>query len=254
MGRTIHALKTYRLIFCYVIISLIILIVAYECPQDVLLNNILIAVAVSGLTTATFSVFLNMLERENMSNMMEESFSLLRDVQDYGLVRIDSRFPLEDEHIKNDFINSEVVYIVMNDAKNFFSDNEDLFDKRFRGKDKITHIALLDYENSQLMSLLGQKNGHNGSYYTEKIKNVVEYHIKRYIENFPEHKIMLHLNPNYNTMAVLITENFAMISLYRLALGKTNVPHMTFRKGGKEFDTISKDIVRLCDKTSVQMK
>ena len=85
-----------------------------------------------------------------MSNMMEESFSLLREVQDYGLVRIDSRFPLEDEHIKNDFINSELVYIVMNDAKNFFSDNEDLFDKRFRGKDKITHVALLNYENSQL--------------------------------------------------------------------------------------------------------
>lgn len=150
MGRKIHALKTYRLIFCYVIISLVILIVVYKYPQDVLLNNILMAVAVSGLTTATFSAFSNMLERENMSNMMEESFSLLREVQDYGLVRIDSRFPLEDEHIKNDFINSELVYIVMNDAKNFFSDNEDLFDKRFRGKDKITHVALLNYENSQL--------------------------------------------------------------------------------------------------------
>ena len=119
MGRKIHALKTYILFFCYVIISLVILIVVYKYPQNILLNNILMAVAVSGLTTATFSVFSNMLERENMSNMMEESFSLLRDVQDYGLVRIDSRFPLEDEHIKNDFINSEVVYIVMNDAKKF---------------------------------------------------------------------------------------------------------------------------------------
>ena len=68
MGRTIHALKTYRLIFCYVIISLVILIVVYKYPQDVLLNNILMAVAVSGLTTATFSVFSNMLERENMGS------------------------------------------------------------------------------------------------------------------------------------------------------------------------------------------
>ena len=54
------------------------------------------------------------------------------------------------------------------------------------------------------------------------------------------------LTITFNTMAVLLTEHYAMISLYRLALGKTTVPHMTLKKGGKEFDTINKDIEKLC--------
>ena len=246
MYKKIHNLKTDRLLLSYVGVSLFVLVIVYNFPQNEFVNNFLTALAVSGLTTATFSFLSSKLERENVATMMEEIFRLLKDIEDYGLIRIDSRFPLEDEHIKNDFLHSEVVYIVMNDAKNLFSDNEDLFAKRFCGDGKTTHIALLDYRDSQLMSLLGRKNGHDKDYYTNKIKNVIEYHIEKYKQQYPDHHIELHLNPNFNTMAVLLTEHYAMISLYRLALGKTTVPHMTLKKGGKEFDTINKDIEKLC--------
>jgi len=155
-----------------------------------------------------------------------------------------------DELIKNDFINSKKVYIAMNDAKAFISNNTALFEERIEKENQETNFIILDYEKKETMDLLSRKNDHgeDPDYYSKKIKNVIMYHLRNYKNKNAKHTVELYLNPNYNTMAVLLMDNYAMISLYRLSLGKGEVLHMTFNKDGKEYKNICCDIQCLCKK------
>lgn len=60
-----------------------------------------------------------------------------------------------------------------------------------------------------------------------------------------DHQFSLYLNPNYNTLSIILTDNYALISIYRLAPEKTTVPHFVFKKGGPEYDRIKADIEKI---------
>lgn len=91
------------------------------------------------------------------------------------------------------------------------------------------HVALADYLDKE------------GDYYKDKIKNVITNHLNK-------NGIQVYLNSFYNTMAILVTDNYAIISLYREALGKGKVPHFVFKNNGNncEYKRILDDVRELC--------
>ena len=60
--------------------------------------------------------------------------------------------------------------------------------------------------------------------------------------------VEIYLNQFYNTMAMIVTDKYAIISLYREALGKGKVPHIVFINNGKEgeYAKIRSDVEELC--------
>lgn len=236
----------YFTMMVYVAIAFIILFVNQRWVTDELLNKFLTAISISLLTTATFSFITSKIDKQNMVYLLSGSFPFIKKSLEYGLININSSFPLNDETVRNDFINSKKVYIVMNDAKAFISNNAALFEERINKENEETNFIILDYNEKDTMNLLSRKNEHAQGYYSEKIKNAIIYHLNKYKNENNNHTVNLYLNPNYNTMAVLMMDNYAMISLYRLALGKGEVLHMTFNKDGKEYKNIRRDIEALC--------
>lgn len=179
---------------------------------------------------------------------MQENFPVLKSCHTYGLIGIAcANFPLSEAPYRNDFINSERVIIVMNDAKHFLSDNNNnlLLQERLKATDKETIFILLDNKNQWLMSTLAKRNGHGDdeNYYVRKISAVIK-QIEKLNSEAEEHnhKVRLFLYDNFNTLAMILTDNYVMESTYRLAPEKTSVPHFIFEKGGKEYYYAKQDI------------
>ncbi len=160
------------------------------------------------------------------------------------------KIPIDNGIIKKDFLNSANLYIIMNDAKAFISANLPFFEERIKIKNGNTTFVLQNYEQTDIMNALTLKNGHEGTYYKEKIRDVIEYHIKKFYQlKENNHSVNLYLNNNYNTLAMILSDNYAIVSIYRLASEKTTVPHFLFRKGGTEYMCIKKDIDKILENT-----
>lgn len=236
--------KTIILLTCE-IISLLMLFLNESFVKE--LNNVIyILVLTIGVTLSTNSVaaFISDRFKDNeLSEIARQNFSALKYCQEYGLIGIYKGFPLEDENIRKEFINSKNFYLVMNDGKNFISNNKELFEERIKIKSHATNIIIQDYNQKDIMTALTQKNGHEGDYYKDKIMNLINYDIKNLRSKCNDkHNFSLYLNPNYNTLAILLTDNYAMISIYRIASGKNQVPHFVFKKDSIEYNYIEQDV------------
>ena len=237
-----------------IIISLLLLFInEHFMKSDAVFYNLILTVAVTLLTTAIISWLSDKFLDNSVNEIASANFSVLKYCQEYGLIGIYNSFPLDIPQIKNEFSRSKHVYIVMNDAKAFISSNMPLIENRIKNTRGETVFVLQDYRQSDIMSALTRKNGHleNENYYKEKIKSVIDYHLKK-LRNIKQkaHNIKVYLNSNYNTLAIILTDNYAMISVYRVASGKTSVPHFVFSCKGDEYKKISDDIYSILTSSS----
>lgn len=241
--------KTLVLLSCGIVAVVTLLInERYVKNYDVMIYNLIMTVAITLLTTAVFSIFSDLFSSNDIEKIASQNFSVLKYCQEYGLEGIYERFPLEMEQIKKDFMASKELYIVMNDAKAFISSNMPLLKERLNSKKSSTIFILQDYKTDDIMSALTRKNGHteDPDYYKRKIKNLINYHMKDLKKKCNKsHELLLYLNPNYNTLAMILTDNYALISIYRVAPGKTRVPHFVFKKGKVEYGDIYNDVLKI---------
>ena len=234
-----------------IIVSLLLLFInEHFMKTDAVFYNLILTVAVTLLTTAIISWLSDKFLDNSVNEIASTNFSVLKCCQEYGLIGIYDNFPLDIPQIKDGFFQSKRVYVVMNDAKAFISSNMPLIENRIKNTKGETVFILQDYNCSDIMSALTRKNGHleNKNYYKEKIKNVIEYHLKKLRNINPKkHAVKVYLNSNYNTLAMILTDTYAMISVYRVSSGKTGVPHFVFSHKGDEYQKISDDIEKILD-------
>ena len=181
---------------------------------------------------------------DNSDKIAELFFPVLKDCHKYGLIGIYNEFPIKEKEFEKSFLDSKEVFIVMNDSKGFISGN-DLLRKRVKKPNCKTVFVLQDYNQSDTISALTRKNGHshNSNYYVNKIKEVIQYDIGSLNKNKnPMHELNVYLNNNYNTMAIILTDSYAMFSVYRVFSEKGKVPHFVFKREWSEYDYIKKDV------------
>lgn len=222
----------------------------YIKSKDLFFYNLFLALINSALVSILFSIFSNTKLKEEIQEVSQKSFSVLKDCQDAKLYMISYQaFPLEDSKIHDDFIHSKKLVIVMNDAKAFISSHIPLLQERLSQSGKETTFIIQDYMQKDIMDVLTRKNGHDKTpdYYRDKIKDVIEYHIQTQLLGFAHktHKLSYLLNPNYNTVTIILMDHYAMESIYRNAPGKSEVPHFVFEKDGREYDHIRTDVEKL---------
>lgn len=237
------------------IISLVILFFNESFLKNV--NNVMYVIFLTiGVTLSTNVLAAYISDKNNtIDEIASHNFKVLKSCQEYGLINIQKEFPLGDEAIKTDIINSKNVYIIMNDAKRFISDNILLIEQRIKKEKLSTTFILQDWTQTDVMESLTRKNGHseNPDYYKNKIHDVINYHIKNLKNECDStHDFRLYLNPNYNTLAVILTDNYAMYSIYRIAPGKTEVPHFIFKRGCSEYSFVQKDVEKIIQMSELQ--
>lgn len=235
------------LVSIFFIIALGLLFINERWVTDEFISSLLTTIAVSGVTTGIFSIISSWIDKQSMEEKVYSAFPVIKKCNEYGMINITTKFPFDNIEIKRDFIDSKEVYILMNDGKNFISTNIDMISERFQQDKKKTNIILLDYEQSDTMAVLTRKNGHDSTpdYYVEKIKEVIGYHFKK-AKKSKSHILNVYLNSNYNTLAIIVSDNYAMISLFRVSSGKDIVPHMIFDKNGTEYEKIKADVINVC--------
>lgn len=245
-----HMSKKTGIILGYYALSFLLFFLSEKWISEVFIKQLCVAIGVAGITTATFSVLSSVIDKDTTLNFLHKTFPFIKKCMYYGLKNIDLTFPLHDELIQKDFVNSKKMYIVMNDAKAFISNHTALFEQRLSEKNAETNFVLLDYEQRDTMAILTRKNehDHDPNYYSRKIKDVIIYHLNKYKNENENHSVNLYLNSNYTTMAVVLMDNYAMVSLYRLSVGKGEVLHMVFEKNGKEYENIKRDVEDLCSR------
>lgn len=239
------------------IISLLVLFInesIFKYINDIV-YIIVLTIGVTISTNVLAAYISDKYKNNDINEIASDNFNVLKSCQAYGLTNIQKGFPLDDEMIRNDIINSKELYIVMNDAKRFISDNTLLIEQRIKQKHHSTKFILQDLNQIDVMNALTRKNGHaeNPNYYKDKIRDVIDYHLKTLKNKCDnKHDFSYYLNPNYNTLAIILTDNYAMYSIYRIATGKTDVPHFIFKKGCSEYESVRRDVESIIQMSKVQ--
>lgn len=131
MRRKKYGINNSFLILGFLLVSAILLFVNERWIEDEFLNNLIMTLAISGITTGIFSFLSFLIEKKDVMEILKSSFCIINKTQKYGLKDIDKGFPFDDEKIASDFVESKTIYILMNDGKNFFSSQTELLKKRY---------------------------------------------------------------------------------------------------------------------------
>lgn len=229
------------------LIGFVSLFICNNYLEDEFLDSLMTTFGISIISSGIFSFIMSSLQIKSIEQIIEESLTVVGDCNKQGLVSISDFWPFDNEAFKRDFIESKHVIILMNDGKRFLN-NEKTYDaltKRLKQK-AFTDFILLDYDQQDTIDCLTRKNGHsdNATYYHDKIKNVIEHEIRINLGNkkYKDHKISVYLNPNYNTLAIVLTDNYAAYSIFRVSPGQDTVPHFLFNANGTEYKRINDDV------------
>lgn len=274
--RKMRKIKSYLIASIAIILGIAILYFTRNMV-DAYIRDIFRTVGISLITTSIVSILTQMINKKDAEDVLNEyktcvenkisehekntnklvnefireKYPIVEQTNKYGLVQIMNQFPLSDQEVQRDFIDSSEVSIVMNDGKAFISSNTTLFNERLNQPEKTTNMIILDYEEKNTMEALTKKNAHKGDYYVDKIKDVIDYHLRQVKRN-RLHRLNVYLSPFYNTMSIVITDKYAMISLYRVSPGKDDVPHLIFKNTGEEYNRIKKDVDNIMNNNQVK--
>ena len=236
-----------------IIICLFVFIISLFSIKTQIVLEIVKTISISGFTAFLLSLITQIISKNDfeiqLKDLMEKDLPLLNNLSERGLVGYEKSFPLENDIYMKDFLNSKVVTLVMNDGKRFISNNIDVFRERFSENGKETRFIFLNPDCKDSISVLTRKNGHEGDYYINKIK---EYRkdLQKFEDEYPYHKIKVLYQNYFTTMGILLTDNYAMISLYRISPGQDIVPNLIFKKNQSEINEYKKiydDVNRLSD-------
>lgn len=240
---------TFNLIL--IIVSFIVLFLneRYIKANDEFLYSVIQTICIT-VVTASIVYIIDNCWGNNFDKIAELYFPVLKDCHKYGLIGIYNEFPIKEREVEKSFMESKEVFIIMNDAKGFISGN-DILKARMKIPNCKTIFVLQDFNQKDTISALTRKNGHaqNPNYYVSKIKEVIQYDIDSLNRSKdPTHELLVYLNNNYNTMAIILTDSFAMFSVYRVFSEKGTVPHFVFKKEWEEYDYIKKDVINITTK------
>ncbi|MBY8059295.1 hypothetical protein KW465_06715 [Vibrio fluvialis] len=240
------------IIYCLLlsIFGIFTLYVSSVHVTDPIFSEIGKAISISIITAAFFTIVINVFQKnyfeEKLSEVLEHHVPFMNRLNKVGITSFERSFPLQSDDYEASFIESDTVTLVFNDGKRFYQNNITLFRKRFAKKGKTTRFIFMDPNAEDSIAVLTRKNGHKGSYYSDKIKQFIE--ALKEETSKEEHNVEIYVHDLFTTMSVILTDQYAMFSLYRIAPGQEAVPHITVQKNSSdlcEYEKISKDVDKL---------
>ncbi|WP_426575732.1 hypothetical protein ACP179_13295 [Xenorhabdus stockiae] len=229
-------------------LMLVILPIAFDIKEPY--QKILISIGTSIFVALTVSFVVNKLTASKTNyeirDLINEKFPKLLMIEDLGLDNIVYNNNMELLDI--DIVESAELYIIMNDGKNFFTNNSGKLSLRFKKENKKTTVILMDPE-SEAQKFLCVKNGKNDpKYYASKIEESKRDYILFHKNSPKSNELDIYYCPNGVSLSIVATDCLAMIGLYRNSTGKSVVPpHFIFKniKNDCEYARIMQDVNNL---------
>jgi hypothetical protein len=209
---------------------LVILPIAFDIREPY--QKILISLGTSIFVALTVSLVVNKLTASKTNyevrELINEKFPKLLMIEDNGLENVVYNNNMELLDI--DIVEPSELFIIMNDGRNFFTNNSRQLSERFKKENKETFIVLMD-PDSEAEKFLCKKNGKDESgYYGKKIEESRKEYIEFHKNSPSSNKLEIFYCPNGVSLSIVATGNIAIIGLYRNSAGKALVPpHFIFK-------------------------
>ncbi|WP_031492574.1 hypothetical protein [Succinivibrio dextrinosolvens] len=215
-------------------------------------QNILASLGISLIVSGVTIFLYRVIKKE--TDYKIDNLILANKIRSYGLVSIDEKFLISEKtvfgnyDVREDFINSKNVTLVFNDGKFFFTTIQNELNIRInKGPGYKTTIVILNNNNKLLMDMLSQKNGRPEGHYIEKINTLkkcdfVDWKNKA---NKSGSTLEIYFKNTYNSVAEILTDNYAMYSIFYNSAMKDQVHHFLFNKYGNGYQFVKKDIENL---------
>jgi hypothetical protein len=214
----------------------------YQTVSISLGTSIFIALTITFLVNKEITSVTNYEVKE----LIEKHFPKMLKIEKIGLEEVTYKNGMESLGI--DIVDTPDLYIVMNDGKNFFTNNSKELSARFKQGKRNTVVILLS-DKAESEKILNERNkkfedGYYGRKIRESIKDYLSFH-----KDAPASNILKIYQYNYNfTMSIVATNEVAIIGTYRNAAGKSLAPpHFVFKNTGDncEYENIKSDINNL---------
>jgi hypothetical protein len=245
-------LKNYAVWGALVLSVSVLFVLKFNFNSEI--RNIILNIGVSIFVAFTVSYFLDNVMKKSSRNqfdeLVEEAFPKLKKIDKIGLEDIiyDNRM----KNIDNNIEESDDLYIIMNDGRNFFTNNSDWLSRRFKLKHKNTTVVLLDDESESQKILCKRNEKSENNYYATKIKEAIKDFVNFYQDHSDESTLKIYKYNYYFMTSVVATEKYAIVGTYRNAAGKQLVPpQFIFRKECEkpEYEKIMDDIKNIIKKS-----
>lgn len=216
-------------------------------------NDILLSLGTSIFILLTISYYVNetikIHTNKELKDLVHSKFPILVDMEKDGLIKAVYSNQLKSAGVDIEY--DDVISIVMNDGKNFISNNSGELSARFKLADKITNIILLN-PDSNAQAKLCERNGKAQNHYKIKIldsiKTLNDY--KRYGNK--NHILNIYFYDHYFALNVVITSKFAVMGTYRNSTGKFETPpSYIYSSSGHEYINIKDDVDRLIENSKL---
>ncbi|NXZ83841.1 hypothetical protein HZI61_01375 [Haemophilus influenzae] len=192
-----------------------------------------------GVSLFTSWVILNTFNKEFIDFLCNQIIPFQDQIKYSGLSNIVFKNNLSDLNI--DIVNSDNLVIVMNDGKNFSSNNSTALYKRYANK-KLTQFVILNPE-SDYEPFLCKQHGKEIGFYKTKINDLIN-DLK--IRKNDGANIEIYLSDFSVRTSIILTDTKAIVGTYRNTKGKDNTPpSYIYEKDGCEFNNIINDIEKL---------
>jgi len=236
----IRLLRKYaRAIIAFIIMLIFFLI--FFIIDDNNWRNLSISVISASLIIMIYEIFSHTFEEK----FIFEYLPMFKESQQIGLKKVVYK-PIDTDEYKKNLLNSYKLIVVMNDGKTFLRNYYSVLESRMHKKG-LTEFILLN-PNSQFVEFLSKRNEkETKDYYKSKIRDVIK-NLKEISQNKKkEHEFSIYIHDGFHPYAVVMCDDKAMVSMYRLSPGKHEVLHFLFEYVGRdcEYEKIKQDIENL---------
>lgn len=217
-------------------------VISYWNSNNKMLVTILGILSNVSLSLATSFFMLGFVESilENYLNSDMDNI-----VKGMGFKTISRKNSCDDLHI--DITNTDNLFIVMNDGKSFINANRTLLEKRFATKKKTVFIFLnMENENNENALCIQAKK--DKGYYLSKSKAVID-DIKNLVKKYDCDCVTIYKYDLWGGFKnhIVLTDEQAILGIYRNSQGKSDRPPPTFiydkhESDDSEYRQIKKDI------------
>jgi hypothetical protein len=210
-------------------------------------SDILLSLGTSIFILLTISYYVNETIKFHANNELKDlvygKFPILVEMERDGLIK--SVYSNKLKAVGVDIENEDIVYIVMNDGKNFISNNSGELSARFKLAGKSTNVILLN-PDSEAQKALCERNEKEQDHYKIKIRDSVK-ELHGYKKHGNEkHDLKIYFYNHYFSLNIVITSRYAVIGTYRNSAGKfKSPPTYIYSSDGREYQSIKEDVERL---------
>jgi len=237
--------------FGFIIVGLACWVLSFIVSDQGILKMVLEQATSVFMISGIFNTVQKYLTDKNMFKKIQQLFQLHESMEQTGVESIYNGPQAYD--FTEILEQSKSFRVVLNDGNRWLMNNIVSMEKRFNNKDYETVVFTVDPDNEFIASL-AQKTNTEKTDLDHKINDTWNKIKDRWENSIKAGKLKIYKLKNYPTYSAFLNESIAVVSLYQISTGRTNVPTFILRKNNSEksfYAFVNHDIDELIKESTV---